>query len=72
MHFKKMIRKGFAFLTLLAMVIGLLPTVLYAEGEHELTLNGGAVTWLFTDGKSSVYTKPYYIDGSLTGSEARL
>ncbi len=68
MHFKKMIRNGFAFLTLLAMVIGLLPTVLYAEGEHELTLNGGAVTWDFTEPASAVYVSPYE-DGSLTGSE---
>ncbi len=69
MHFKRVIRKGFAFLALLAMVIGLLPTVLYAEGEHDLTLNGGAVTWDFTNENALIYTAPYK-DGSLSGSEA--
>lgn len=68
MQFKRVMRKGFAFLTLLAMVVGLLPTVLYAEGEHELTLNGEAVTWDFRDSQSAIYTAPYE-DGSLSGSE---
>lgn len=56
MQFKRVMRKDFAFLTLLAMVVGLLPTVLYAEGEHELTLNGEAVTWDFRDSQSAIYT----------------